>query len=55
MLTQIFRFFTQSDIEVANCYMKQYSRVFEPTEVQMMLSAFSNMETVHICCLFASA
>jgi len=48
LLTQIFRFFTQSDIEVANCYMKQYSRVFEPTEVQMMLSAFSNMETVHI-------
>ena len=48
LLTQIFRFFTQSDIEVANCYMKQYSRVFEPTEVQMMLAAFSNMETVHI-------
>ena len=48
LLTQIFRFFTQSDIVVANCYMKQYSRVFEPTEVQMMLSAFSNMETVHI-------
>jgi ribonucleoside-diphosphate reductase beta chain len=48
LLTQIFRFFTQSDIEVANCYMKRYSRVFEPTEVQMMLSAFSNMETVHI-------
>ncbi len=48
LLTQIFRFFTQSDIEVNNCYMKQYSRVFEPTEVQMMLAAFSNMETVHI-------
>ena len=48
LLTQIFRFFTQSDIEVANCYMKQYSRVFEPNEVQMMLAAFSNMETVHI-------
>ena len=48
LLTQIFRFFTQSDIEVNNCYMKRYSQVFEPTEVQMMLSAFSNMETVHI-------
>lgn len=48
LLTQIFRFFTQSDIEVNNCYMKRYSRVFQPTEVQMMLSAFSNMETVHI-------
>lgn len=48
LLTQIFRFFTQSDIEVNNCYMKHYSRVFQPTEVQMMLAAFSNMETIHI-------
>lgn len=48
LLTQIFRFFTQADVEVNNCYMKHYSRVFQPTEIQMMLSAFSNMETVHI-------
>ena len=48
LLTQIFRFFTQSDIEVNNCYMKHYASVFQPTEIQMMLSAFSNMETIHI-------
>jgi ribonucleoside-diphosphate reductase beta chain len=48
LLTQIFRFFVQSDIEVNNCYMKHYSRVFQATEVQMMLAAFSNMETIHI-------
>ena len=48
LLTQIFRFFTQADIEVNNCYMKHYSGVFKPIEVQMMLSAFSNMETIHI-------
>jgi ribonucleoside-diphosphate reductase beta chain len=48
LLTQIFRFFTQADVEVNNCYMRHYSRVFKPTEVQMMLSAFSNIETVHI-------
>ncbi len=48
LLTQIFRFFTQADIEVNNCYMRHYSRVFQPTEIQMMLSAFSNMETIHI-------
>jgi ribonucleoside-diphosphate reductase beta chain len=48
LLTQIFRFFTQADIEVNNCYMKHYSQVFKPTEIQMMLAAFSNMETVHI-------
>ena len=48
LLTHIFRFFTQGDVEVNNCYMKHYSQVFKPTEVQMMLSAFSNIETVHI-------
>ena len=48
LMTQIFRFFTQSDIEVNNCYMKHYSQVFQPTEVQMMLAAFSNIETIHI-------
>ncbi len=48
LLTQIFRFFTQADVEVNNCYMRHYSRVFKPTEVCMMLAAFSNMETVHI-------
>ncbi len=48
LLTQIFRFFTQADVEVNNCYMKHYSQVFKPTEVLMMLSAFSNTETIHI-------
>ncbi len=48
LLTQIFRFFTQADVEVNNCYMQHYCRVFQPTEVKMMLAAFSNMETVHI-------
>ncbi|MEC4593710.1 MULTISPECIES: ribonucleotide-diphosphate reductase subunit beta [Nitrospirillum] len=48
LLTQIFRFFTQADVEVNNCYMKKYAAVFQPTEVQMMLSAFSNIETIHI-------
>jgi ribonucleoside-diphosphate reductase beta chain len=48
LLTQILRFFTQADVEVNNCYMKHYSQVFKPTEVLMMLSAFSNIETVHI-------
>ena len=48
LLTQIFRFFTQSDVEVNDNYMENYSRVFKPTEVKMMLAAFSNIETVHI-------
>ncbi len=48
LLSQIFRFFTQADVEVNNCYMKHYSQVFKPTEVLMMLSAFSNIETIHV-------
>jgi ribonucleoside-diphosphate reductase beta chain len=48
LLTQIFRFFTQADVEVNNCYMKVYSQIFKPTEVLMALSAFSNTETIHI-------
>lgn len=47
-LTNIFRFFTQADIDVNDCYMKKYSKVFKPIEITMMLSAFSNMETIHI-------
>ncbi|MBV9884145.1 MAG: ribonucleotide-diphosphate reductase subunit beta, partial [Sphingomonadaceae bacterium] len=48
LLTQIFRFFTQADVEVQDCYHDKYGRVFRPTEIKMMLAAFSNMETVHI-------
>lgn len=48
LLTQIFRFFTQGDIEVADNYMEHYCRIFKPVEVKMMLAAFSNMETIHI-------
>ena len=48
LLTQIFRFFTQADIEVNDCYMLNYTKVFKPTEIKMMLAAFSNTETIHI-------
>jgi ribonucleoside-diphosphate reductase beta chain len=48
LLTQIFRFFTQSDVEVGANYMINYMPLFRPTEVSMMLASFSNMETVHI-------
>ena len=48
LLTQIFRFFTQADVEVSNCYIRHYMNVFKPTEVLMMMSSFASMETVHI-------
>ena len=35
LLTQIFRFFTQADVEVSNCYLRHYTTVFKPTEVLM--------------------
>ena len=48
LLTQIFRFFTQADVEVNNCYLRHYTTVFKPTEVLMMMTAFASMETVHV-------
>lgn len=48
LLTQIFRFFTQGDIEVNDCYHEHYQPIFKPVEVKMMLTAFSDMETIHI-------
>lgn len=48
LLTQIFRFFTQSDVEVSDNYFKRFIPLFRPLEIQMMMAAFSNMETVHI-------
>lgn len=48
LAVSIMRMFVQADIDVHNCYHKLFSAVFKPTEVQMMLTAFSNMETVHI-------
>ncbi len=48
LLTQIFRFFTQSDVEVGDNYLKRYIPIFQPLAIQMMMAAFSNMETVHI-------
>lgn len=48
LLTHIFRFFTQMDVEVNDCYMTRYAKVFKPTEIKMMLAAFANTETIHI-------
>ena len=47
LLTNIFRFFTQADVDVANGYATHYLPTFKQPEVRMMLSAFANMEAVH--------
>jgi ribonucleoside-diphosphate reductase beta chain len=47
-LTNIFRFFTQGDIDVAGGYVKNYLPVFPQPEVRMMLLGFAGREAVHI-------
>lgn len=48
LLTQIFRFFVEADVEVADNYHENLSQVFKPTEVKMMLASFAAMEATHI-------
>ena len=47
-LTQVFRFFTQSDIDVAGGYVKNYLPNFPQPEVRMMLMGFAAREALHI-------
>ena len=47
LLTNIFRFFTQADVDVACGYATHYLPTFKQPEVRMMLSAFANMEALH--------
>lgn len=48
LLTHIFRFFTQGDIDVAGAYIEKYLPVFQQIEIRMMLLSFANREAVHI-------
>lgn len=47
LLTQLFRFFTQMDTDVAGAYIDSYLPVFKPPEIRMMLTTFSAMEAIH--------
>ena len=47
-LTNIFRFFTQGDIDVAGGYVKNYLPYFPQPEVRMMLMGFAAHEALHI-------
>ena len=48
LLTSLFRFFTQSDVDVASGYIDIYMPIFKRTELRMMMSAFASMEGTHI-------
>ncbi len=47
-LTNIFRFFTQGDIDVAGGYVHNYLPYFPQPEVRMMLSGFAAREALHV-------
>ena len=48
VVTDVLRFFSQGDVDVGNCFIDKYLTMFKSVEVRMMLTAFSNMETIHI-------
>jgi len=47
LLTQIFRLFTQSDVDVSAGYVDRYMKIFKKPEARMMMGAFNNMESIH--------
>jgi ribonucleoside-diphosphate reductase beta chain len=49
LVTQILRFFTQGDLDISEGYVGEFLPTFggQP-ELRMMLSAFSDMETIHV-------
>jgi ribonucleoside-diphosphate reductase beta chain len=47
-LTNIFRFFTQGDVDVAGGYVQNYLPYFKQPEVRMMLCGFAAREALHI-------
>ena len=47
LLTQIFRLFTQSDVDGSSGYVDRYMRIFKKPEARMMMGAFNNMESIH--------
>lgn len=48
LLTQIFRFFTQADCDVASGYIDKYLPTFKPVEIRMMMASIAAREGVHI-------
>lgn len=47
-VTQVMRFFTQGDIDIAKAYIDTYMPVFKAVEVRMMLSQFVAFEALHV-------
>ena len=47
LITQILKFFTQGDVDIAKAYLDKYIPQFKPPEVRMMLSSFAAAEANH--------
>ena len=47
LLIQIFRLFTQSDVDVGAGYFDKYIPLFKKPELRMMMGSFANIESVH--------
>jgi len=54
LLTQIFRFFTQADVEVSNCYLRHYTTVFKPNRSFDDDDCFCINGNSSYCCLLTS-
>ena len=48
LLTQLFRFFTQGDVDVGTAYLDKMIPFFKNEEVRMMLTSFAAMEATHV-------
>lgn len=48
IITQVLRFFTQTDMEIARAYIDYYLPIFQCPEIRMMLSSFAAMEATHM-------
>lgn len=48
LLTQLFRFFTQADVDIARGYFEKYAPRFPHPEIRMMFGVFIDMEANHI-------
>jgi len=48
LLTQLFRFFTQADVDIAKGYYEKYAPRFPHPEIRMMIGAFIAAEANHI-------
>lgn len=48
LLTQIFRFFTQTDVDVASGYINYYLPLFKKPELRMLLLTIGSIEAIHV-------